>query len=114
MSKSPGQFRRFDFSPEVIRLVVLMYVRYSRNILVGSPDFLAGVGPLSTPEQIAALPTLTLIENIHSNEWRLSGPDNRIVTVHYKPQIACSDSEIIRKVAIAGLGIPYLRQLKTS
>ena len=28
MTKSPNPFRWFDSSPEVIRLVVMMYVRY--------------------------------------------------------------------------------------
>ncbi len=32
MTKSPNPFRYFDSSPEVIRLVVMMYVRYPLSL----------------------------------------------------------------------------------
>jgi hypothetical protein len=52
MAKSPDPFRWFDSSPEVTRLVVMMYVRYPlslRNIVKSRPMLAPLSRPMSAP-----------------------------------------------------------------
>lgn len=80
----------------------------SRRVLVASPAFFDQWGVIDAPDQIATVGTLSLAENIRLDEWTLKATDGRTAVVRHTPRLACENFGIVKRAAIAGLGIALL------
>jgi DNA-binding transcriptional LysR family regulator len=80
----------------------------SGRLLVASPAFLEKHGRPSTPEDIAALPTLSQVERAGADTWPLvdAAGDEHIIA--HEPRVASTEFGVLRQCAIAGLGIAFL------
>lgn len=80
----------------------------TRLVLVMSPGLLMRhQGPM-TVERLAEFPTLSTAESADGDCWELEGPDDRTLEFHHQPRLFCSDLEVARASAIAGLGLAML------
>jgi DNA-binding transcriptional LysR family regulator len=78
----------------------------SRRVVCASPSCIATHGMPPRPEDLVELPTLVLTTNAGPrDEWRLGDTTVRVRRYH-----ECTDSEVIRKWAIRGLGFAYRQQ----
>jgi DNA-binding transcriptional LysR family regulator len=80
----------------------------SRRVLVASPALAERVGPLSAPEQLADLPTLSNMDLAGEDIWELIGPDDTPHLVRHEPRLSCGHFMALREAAEAGLGIALL------
>ena len=79
----------------------------NRRMVCVAPDCAARVGVPQTPEQLANLPTLVLLNAAGPmNEWRYraGGTPKAVRVSHYQQS---DDGEIIRKWALLGRGYAY-------
>lgn len=92
-------------------LVALPLVPDARRVLVASPDYLLRHGEVSHPEELAARNCLCYVlgEQFHQRWrfWRREGPCD----VDVSGDRQADDGEVVRRWALAGLGIAYKSQL---
>jgi len=83
-------------------------VSRSGRLLVASPAFLEKHGRPATPQDIAALPTLSQVERAGADNWPLvdAAGDEHIIA--HEPRVTSSEFGVLRQCAIAGLGIAFL------
>ncbi|WP_395401057.1 LysR substrate-binding domain-containing protein [Pseudoduganella sp. UC29_106] len=88
-------------------LIVRQFGR-SRPVLVMSPGLLAaGEAPL-TVERLTDFPTLSTGEDVEGDCWELEGTDGQVHLVRHHPRLFCSNLDVARASAIAGLGVALL------
>jgi DNA-binding transcriptional LysR family regulator len=80
----------------------------SRELLVGSPEYLDTAGRPNTPAQLAELETLAFDSEDDQQLWELRGPDNQVARIEITPRVRCHDFSVLRAAAVAGLGITKL------
>lgn len=73
----------------------------NRRILCAAPSYLAAFG---TPNKLRDLAQHRLLAAQGQTPWRISGPEGD-TTVEVKSWVATNSSEVIRELAIAGVGI---------
>ncbi|WP_353226523.1 LysR family transcriptional regulator [Novosphingobium sp.] len=73
----------------------------NHRILCAAPDYLARRGMPATLKDLAQHQTLAAQGQ---TPWRLSGPDGA-VTFDPRPQVRTNSSEVVRELALAGMGI---------
>ncbi|WP_020656152.1 LysR family transcriptional regulator [Massilia niastensis] len=79
-----------------------------RLVLVMSPRLLTGhEGPI-TVERLAEFPTLSTAESAGGDCWELEGPGDKTLQFHHQPRLFCSDLDVARASAIAGVGLAML------
>lgn len=88
--------------------LTLRVLGQSRGLLAASPTFIASRSEI-TIETLGQLPTLSPREEIGVRDsWQLVGPEGRTAEIVHEPRIACSDFNLMRAAAIAGLGVALL------
>lgn len=80
----------------------------SRQVLVASAGFLAGVGEVANVGDLEYLPTLSMNQNSVRDIWELIGPDDQRRTIKHVPKLACNDFHVLRGAALAGIGVALL------
>ncbi|MGQ0486397.1 MAG: LysR substrate-binding domain-containing protein [Hyphomicrobiales bacterium] len=92
---------RLDTDPDL----TLRILGNSRLVLVASPAFAAANAGRLTPETVGELPTLSFVEDIDQNVWRLADSTGRAAEIGHQPILACSDINVQIAAAMAGLGV---------
>lgn len=83
----------------------------SAYVLVAAPQFIEASGLSSDPWHSVEWPSIGWSFDDHASRWSLSGPQGQRRVVPVRPRL-CGDSLlVIRKAAIAGLGVAQLPQV---
>ncbi len=75
---------------------------------VAAPALLAAHGRPHRPEDLSALPALSLLERDGAHEWELIGPDQERVRVEIQPRLVCGDFNVMLEAARRGIGVALL------
>jgi DNA-binding transcriptional LysR family regulator len=86
-------------------------IGHSRLRLLASPDYLAQRGTPKNPTQLKRHSLLGFNELGTLNDWPVHDADGNILRI--KPTIACSSGEILRQMALSGLGVVCLSDFMT-
>jgi DNA-binding transcriptional LysR family regulator len=79
----------------------------SHLVLVAEPSVLAG-RVLRTPEDLAALPTVSMGEHLDRDRWDLVSASGETRSFVHAPRLCCEDLAMLRAAALAGLGVALL------
>lgn len=74
------------------------------HVLVASPDYLRGHGPITHPRDLMAHSCLFLGEQEHDNHWHFSQADERVEVI-VSGRYTANHSEIRLDAAVAALGV---------
>jgi DNA-binding transcriptional LysR family regulator len=80
----------------------------NRVVLVASPQFLVEHGEPKTPEDLAALPVLSMFEQEGDQAWELFDSNCAAQRVQVKPRLVCGEFRVLIEAALAGSGIAWL------
>ncbi|HEY3520701.1 MAG TPA: LysR substrate-binding domain-containing protein [Rhodanobacteraceae bacterium] len=80
----------------------------NRVVLVASPQFLAEHGEPKTPEDLAALPVLSMFEQEGDQAWELFDRNCAAQRIMVKPRLVCGEFRVLIEAALAGSGIAWL------
>jgi DNA-binding transcriptional LysR family regulator len=80
----------------------------SGRMLVASPAFLEMHGRPATPGDLAALATLSQVDQPGVDRWPLVDEAGQEHIVAHEPRVASTEFGILRQCAIAGLGVAFL------
>jgi DNA-binding transcriptional LysR family regulator len=89
----------------------LKIIGRTMRILVASPAFLARHPTPTTPDDIAALPTLSLTERPGLDRWVLFDADRNEAVVVHEPRLAASEHATLQRLATDGAGVAFLPEL---
>lgn len=95
---------KLDTDPDLTMRVL----GHSRIVLVASPDFIAKNGVPSSPDGIAALPTISMSEQAAGDSWELAAADGRKLMIRNEPRLSSSDLNLLLGAACSGLGLALL------
>lgn len=76
----------------------------NRRVLCAAPAYLARAGRPQRPEDLARHACLAYSYLATGNDWRFRGPDGP-VTVRIDPVMSVNNGDVLRQMAVAGLGI---------
>lgn len=79
-----------------------------RMVLVASPQFLAQHGEPKTPDDLSALPVLSMFEQEGDQAWELFDRNCAAQRVTVKPRLVCGEFRVLIEAALAGSGIAWL------
>jgi DNA-binding transcriptional LysR family regulator len=79
----------------------------SHLVLVAEPSLLAG-RIIRTPEDLARLPTLSMGEHLDRDRWDLVSAEGEERSYIHTPRLCCEDLGMLRRAALAGLGVALL------
>ncbi|TAM94978.1 MAG: LysR family transcriptional regulator [Rhodanobacteraceae bacterium] len=88
--------------------LVLRTFGQSSVLPVASPALLETHGRLQGPEDLSALPALSLLESDGPQEWELTGPEGQRVRVEIQPRLVCGDFLTVLEAARRGIGVAML------
>jgi DNA-binding transcriptional LysR family regulator len=97
---------RVRFPPLASSDLVMRQLDVSTQCLVASPALIAV--PLSSPADLAGLPSLDLGPAQREHSWQLRHEDGRTATVRHTPRLVTDDMSALRDAAYAGVGIVQL------
>lgn len=83
----------------------------SEHVLAVAPALLAGIPPLSTPDDLRALPTLGLGNSPEARAWHLRHADGRQVEYQHAPRLVADDMSVLLCAALDGVGCAVLPRL---
>ncbi len=87
--------------------LAMRVLAHRSQVLVAAPRLLPA-GALSTPADLAAVPSLALGQPQHEHRWDLLGPDGTTASVRHRPRLVTRDMPALRTAAIAGVGVVQL------
>ena len=79
-----------------------------RSVLVASPTFLSRVGRDLDVEDLGSVDTLVHSDLGGSNLMHLVGPEGRIVDITHEPRLSFGDFDVLRRLAVDGMGVALL------
>src|ERR1700737_163498 len=79
----------------------------SHLVLVAEPSLLAG-RIIRTPEDLALLPTVSMGEHMDRDRWDLVSAVGEERSHVHAPRLCCEDLGMLRRAALAGLGVALL------
>lgn len=77
----------------------------SRLRLVASPAFVEQYGMPTHPDELAGMPSLGLVLSDGRYTWPFEGPEGSTARFDYTPRLLADDFIVLRKAAIAGVGL---------
>lgn len=80
----------------------------SRVLPVASPKLLETYGRPATPDQLSAMPTLSMSEHDGVQSWELIDAGGQRVTVDIQPRLICGDFALLAEAARRGVGVTLL------
>lgn len=94
--------------PPESSLVALPLAPDNRRVLVAAPAYLERHGTPTTPDELTAHNCLRflLADELHA-DWRFTGPDGLPLRVEARGDRVSDDGEVVRRWALAGMGIAY-------
>lgn len=97
---------RVRFPPLAPSDLVMRQLDESTQCLVASPALVAV--PLSSPADLAGLPSLDLGPSQREHAWQLRHEDGRTAAVRHAPRLVTDDMTALRDAACAGVGVVQL------
>lgn len=88
--------------------LVLKVLSDRGQCLVASPDLLARFAVPASPNDLAALPSLSRSTPHEPHSWLLQGPDGQTVTIQHTPRYVTTDMPALMTAALAGVGVVQL------
>ena len=88
--------------------LVLRTFGQSSVLPVASPALLEAFGRPQRPEDLSALPALSVLEREGPQEWELTGPEEQRVRVEVQPRLICGDFNVMLESARRGIGVALL------
>lgn len=95
---------RLDSDPQLI----MRKLGTSNSILVASPQLIAEHGGSLTLDSLRDMPCLVLGDHGARSVWPLVHSDGRTIELSLEPRFVCSDFDLLRYAALAGLGVSLL------
>jgi len=80
----------------------------SGRLLVASPAFLEKHGRPATPQDLAALPTLSQVDRAGVDHWPLVDAAGDEHVIAHEPRVGSTEFGVLRQCAIAGIGVAFL------
>ncbi|QZP09518.1 LysR substrate-binding domain-containing protein [Caenibius sp. WL] len=97
---------RVRFPPLEPTDLIMRRLDESTQCLVASPTLVAAA--LSSPGDLAGLPSLDLGPPHREHHWRLSHDDGQEAVIPHRPRLVTDDMAALREAAMAGVGIVQL------
>jgi len=97
---------RVRFPPLAPSDLVMRQLDQSTQCLVASPALVAQA--LTSPADLAGLPSLDLGPPHREHVWQLHHGDGRMVAVRHAPRLVTDDMQALREAAHAGIGVVQL------
>ena len=91
--------------------LVLRVLGRSDELLVASPAYLERAGTPTEPGQLRGRDTLDYAGEFDRGPWQLVGPGGQSARAEQTPRMACHDFVVLRRAALAGLGIARLPEM---
>jgi len=91
--------------------MVAQQLMASPYVLVASPTLMEEAGFPQDPRQLMEWPTIGWSFDEHAAKWTLWGPQGETATVPVKARLHSDSLLVIRKAAIAGIGVAQLPQV---
>jgi DNA-binding transcriptional LysR family regulator len=85
--------------------VVMRKIAPIRMLICAAPSYLARNGYPSTPDDLVDHDTLTFSYLSSGDTWEFTGPQGRQAFVRIRPHVHATNGDILRELALAGLGI---------
>ncbi len=89
-------------------LMVARTFGQSTVLPVASPALLDAHGRPERPEDLAALPALSLREHEGAQIWNLTGPADKRARIEIRPRLVCGDFAVMLEAARRGVGVALL------
>lgn len=99
---------RVRFPPLERSELMMRHLDESTQCLVASPALLSAHSPLTSPADLAGLPSLNWRPAQGEHEWCLGHVDGRTARVPFQPRLVTDDMAVLREAALAVLGIVQL------
>jgi DNA-binding transcriptional LysR family regulator len=80
----------------------------ARVVLVASPAFLAAHGEPHTPQDLSALPVLSVFEQEGEQTWELFDSACVRITVPVRPRLASGEFRVLIEAALQGIGVAWV------
>lgn len=80
----------------------------TRVVLVASPAFLAKHGEPHTPQELSALPVLSIFEQEGEQTWELFDSACARTTVPVRPRLVSGEFRVLIEAALQGVGIAWV------
>lgn len=80
----------------------------TRVVLVASPAFLAEHGEPGTPQELSALPVLSIFEQEGEQAWELYDSACVRTTVPVRPRLVSGEFRVLIEAALQGIGIAWV------
>lgn len=97
---------RVRFPPLESTDLIMRRLDESTQCLVASPALVAAA--LSSPGDLAGLPSLDLGPPHREHQWRLGHDDGQEAVIPHRPRLVTDDMAALREAAMAGVGIVQL------
>jgi DNA-binding transcriptional LysR family regulator len=88
--------------------LVMRVLANRSQCLVASAALVALRGLPKTPADLADWPSLGSGPFQENHVWNLSGPNEAQVALHYTPRLVTADMAMLRRAALAGIGVVQL------
>lgn len=97
--------------PKDSQLIAMPLVPDNHRVLCASPDYIRRCGAPERPQDISSHPVLQLVlgEAVHS-KWQF-WLDGQLQQVQVRGALVADDGDVVRRWAVAGLGIAYKSRL---
>lgn len=102
---------RVRFPPLADSELVMKKLGDSPQCLVASPMLLRNFTTLHAPDDLAQLPSLGTRLNDAEQVWHLEGPWGEQRSIGHTPRLITDDFDLLRRAALAGVGIAQLPTL---
>lgn len=89
-------------------MLVVRTFGQSRVLPVASPDLLKRTGRPKTPDDLSAMPALTMNEHEGAQSWELLDADGQRVVVDIQPRLICGEFAALLMAAVQGIGVTLL------
>ena len=101
---------RADPSPDLGQDLVIRKLGLIEIVLVASPAFLAAHSPVTHPDDLTGLPTISYQMRVGQEFWELFDAADAAISVRHAPRIIANDFAVMREAALEGLGVARLPQ----
>jgi DNA-binding transcriptional LysR family regulator len=100
---------RVRFPPLEVSDLVMRQLDISTQCLVVRPDLIEGhKTPLSSPQDLRSLPSLSMASPNDKHMWHLEHADGQMQSIPHTPTLITEDMSVLREAALAGVGVVQL------
>lgn len=85
--------------------LIARQIAEDHRILVAAPEYLDGIGPISSPTDLARCNALLLAHPLPQDQWTFEGPGGLRQTVKVSGTLESNNCDALREALLAGLGV---------